>query len=543
MSDPTAPRTLLIGLDGATFTILDPLMEQGAMPFLRELTRRGVRAELRSVVPPLTPPAWTSLLTGRTPGHHGIYDFFQLDAPGSKQIRLTTAHDMRCETVAAIANRQGLRATMLNFPVHFPPPAIDGYVLAGWMPWRQLRLGTHPAELYDELKRLPGFDPRELAMDMELEARATEGCPEDELVDWVELHIRREQHWADVTSHLLQAHPTPLTAVLFDGPDKIQHLCWRYMDPTLLPAHPTTTEQRVHDLCVEFFRQLDRHLATLCALVGPEATIVLASDHGFGATTEMLHINTWLEQAGHLAWADDARPTAGADEALGMNRLSRHTYWLDWRRTRAYAATPTSNGIHIVRAEDNDGYGVPASDYGRFRAELSDALRSYRDPVSGDPIVAHIWTREEVFSGPAAAWGPDLTLALRDGGLVSILPTSDPTGAPLVPRPRPVGAHRPLGVFLARGPGIRQGMAFRELSILDVAPLLLYSLGLAIPDGMEGRAPLEIFQPAFRARRPLRTIAETPMVANLPAASASRPLDAEAEAVMLARLRDLGYIE
>jgi predicted AlkP superfamily phosphohydrolase/phosphomutase len=542
MSASIAPRTLLIGLDGATFTILDPLMEQGVMPFLRELARRGVRAGLRSIVPPLTPPAWTSLLTGRTPGHHGIYDFFQLDAPGSKQIRLTTAHDVRCETIAAIANRQGLRATVLNFPVHFPPPAIDGYVLAGWMPWRQLRLGAHPAELYDELKGLPGFDPRELAMDMELEARATEGCPEDDLADWVKLHIRREQHWADVTSYLLQAHPTPLTAVLFDGPDKIQHLCWRYMDPALQPAQPTAAEQRVRDLCIEFFRQLDSHLARLCELAGPEATVILASDHGFGATTEVFHINSWLEQAGYLTWADGARPAASAGEALGMSRLSRHTYWLDWRRTRAYVATPTSNGVHIVRAEDNDGYGVPTADYERFRAELSDALRSYRDPVSGEPIVARIWTREEAFPGPAAAWGPDLTLALRDGGLVSILPTSDPASAPLVPRPRPVGAHRPLGVFLARGPGIRQGMTFRELSILDVAPLLLYSLGLAIPKGMEGRAPLEIYQPAFRTRRPLQTTAATPTLAPSHAAASGR-LDAEAEAVMLARLRDLGYIE
>jgi predicted AlkP superfamily phosphohydrolase/phosphomutase len=527
----------LIGLDGATFTLLDPMMEQGGMPFLRSFVSSGVRAPLRTIVPPLTPPAWTSLLTGRTPGHHGIFDFFQLDAPGSKQIRLATAHDVRCATVGAIANRQGARATVLNFPVHFPPPEIDGIVMAGWMPWRQLRLGTHPADLYDRLKALPGFNPRELAMDMDLEARATEGASEDDLPAWIELHTRREQHWRDVVRYLMQEDPTALTAILFDGPDKIQHLCWRFLDPALWPARPTPEEEHVRALGLAFFRQLDDIIAGVVASAGPEATVVIASDHGFGATTEVFHVNSWLEQAGHLAWADDTQPTAGADESLGIRSLSRHTRWLDWRRTRAYAATPTSNGIHIVRAEHNDGHGVSAAEYPSFRAGMIDALSHVTDPATGEPIVTRIWTREEAFPGPATNYSPDLTLILRDGGLISILPSA----TILKPRLRPIGAHRPLGVFIARGPGIRQGMSFEEMSILDVAPLLLYSLGLGVPDDMEGRVPVEIYQPAWRARRPVTYRAATPLPSTAPAAQAT--YNEEAEAVMLARLRDLGYIE
>ena len=62
-------QTVLLGLDGATFTVLDPLMRDGVMPFLKEFAATGVRADLRSVIPALTPPAWTSLTTGRSPGH------------------------------------------------------------------------------------------------------------------------------------------------------------------------------------------------------------------------------------------------------------------------------------------------------------------------------------------------------------------------------------------------------------------------------------------------------------------------------------------
>jgi len=533
-------KSLLIGLDGATFTVLDPLMEQGVLPFLRSFMEEGVRAGLRTVVPPLTPPAWTSLLTGRTPGHHGIFDFFQLDAPGSKQIRLTTSHDLRCETIAQLVNRYGLRATVLNFPVHFPPPALDGYVIAGWMPWRQLRLGCHPADLYDRLKQLPGFHPRELAMDMSLEAKATEGCSEDEYVDWAELHARRERHWLAVARHLIQKDPTELVAILLDGPDKIQHLCWRFLDPSLWPERSTPEERRIREACLAYFRQLDGVLEEMVAMAGPEATVVIASDHGFGATTEVFYVNTWLEQAGYLAWSTEAPVDEEQDGLLGMGHLSRHTRWLDWERTRAYAATPTSNGIHIVTAEHNDGHGVRPEEYARFRAELADALRNVTDPVTGEQVVSRIWTREEAFPGEAAGCAPDLTLELRDGGLVSILPAD----MPLRPRPRPAGAHRPVGVFIARGPGIRQGMAFKELSILDMAPLLLYSMALPVPADLEGRVPLEIFEPSFRAKRRVETAPAVGQREQLSTDSARESAyDEEAEAVLVARLRDLGYIE
>ena len=81
----------------------------------------------------------------------------------------------------AMANRAGQRANVLNFPLMFPPPRIDGVVIpGGWMPWRQLRLGCHPEGIYDEIKALPGFNPRELAMDMTHEEKALEGCRHDE---------------------------------------------------------------------------------------------------------------------------------------------------------------------------------------------------------------------------------------------------------------------------------------------------------------------------------------------------------------------------
>ena len=269
-------RTLLIGLDGATFSVLDPLFAAGVMPFLSKFASQGVRGPLRTVVPALTPPAWTSLMTGRSPGHHGIFDFFQLESPESRHIRFVNSHDVGCETIWSMVHRHGLRVTALNFPAMFPPPKISGQVIAGWVPWRQLRLACHPEDLFDRLKKLPWFNPRELAMDIKLEEKATEGCPQAEYEPWIDLHIRREQNWFATARYMMTESPAELTAVLFDGVDKLQHLCWRFIERGGAGSFAEKWERRVRDKCLEYFRRLDEVIEQLCHLAGDEATVIIA---------------------------------------------------------------------------------------------------------------------------------------------------------------------------------------------------------------------------------------------------------------------------
>jgi predicted AlkP superfamily phosphohydrolase/phosphomutase len=531
-------NVLVIGLDGATFSVLDPLVEQGVMPNLARFFADGVRAPLRTIVPALTPPAWTSLMTGRTPGHHGVFDFFRMDSPETRHIRFATSRDVSTETMWGLADRQGRRVTALNFPLMFPAPRVNGYVVPGWVPWRQLRLACSPAGLFDELKQLPGFEPRELAMDIKLEEKATEGCSDaGQYAPWIEFHIRREQNWLRILEHLHGVAPSHLTAVLFDGVDKLQHLCWRFIDPAEAASLTEPWERRARELCLEYFRRLDGIIGRACALAGESATVVIASDHGFGPTRDVFHVNAWLESKGLLAWSDRARQDAAPDAMLGVGQVARHTYLLDWSRTKAFAATPTSNGIFIVIDRDGRGEGVAPDEYQAFRERLRRDLLAFRD-AEGRPVVIEAWTRDEVFAGPHGGTAPDLTLVMRDGGLVSILP-----GDPLVrPRPQLAGAHRPDGVFAVKGPGIRQGVRHDGLSILDVAPIVLHGLGLAVPADLEGRVPEELFEAEAWRVRPALVGAPTNARA---AAEEEAPvaLAPEDEAVVVERLQQLGYID
>jgi predicted AlkP superfamily phosphohydrolase/phosphomutase len=528
-------EVLLIGLDGATFDILDPLIEEGALPRLEQLIESGARAILQSTVPALTPPAWTSLMTGRGPGSHGIFDFFRKEDESSPLLHLLTSQDVAGPTMWSLANDAGLQSTILNFPLTFPPPAIKGHIVpGGFMPWRQLRLGCHPPALFDRLRALPSFNARELALDMTQEAKAIEGCADDEIEPWVDMHIRRERQWVDIVRFLRETEPSEFTAVLFDGTDKLQHLCWRFIDPVMSGALTSAWELRVRDKVREYYCRLDGLIGELCQLFA-DATIVVASDHGFGPQVRTFYVNSWLERQGLLAWQEGQAPAAADAAALGLNQLARHAYQIDWSRTRAFAPMPSGNGIHIVKADAAHPNGVPAAEYRAFRDALASDLLKVRDPETGEPVVSRVSTRDQLFQGPAYRFAPDLTLELEDGGLISILSSPESVRR----RPVPTGTHSPHGIFVAAGPEIRSGARVAPLSILDVAPLMLYALDMPLPADLEGQLPAEALQSEALALRPPRRRD----AAVRTAAVADVALDAAAEAEILDRLRALGYVE
>lgn len=546
MIPAAATKVLLLGLDGATFSILDPLMERGVMPFLRGFAADAARAPLRTILPPLTPPGWTSLMTGKRPGEHGVFDFFQKETPESEYFHFANSQDIRSETIWSLASAGGQRVISLNFPLMFPAPAVNGCVVpGGWMPWRQLRLGCHPPGLFDRLKERPSFNARELALDMALEIKAIEGCAAEEYADWIALHTRREQRWFDILGYLMREEPSDLVGVVFDGVDKLQHLCWRFLDPACRPVEPSAWERETIERCESYFRQLDGIIAELVALAGPEALVVLASDHGFGPSSEVFYLNTWLEQQGYLTWASPNPEEAAEEPKVGFGQIMRHVNQLDWQQTVAYAATPSSQGINLVTRRPDGSIALSDDAYRRLREELAGRLREIRSPGSDRPLVTAVRLREEAFAGPYQALAPDLTLELDDGAAISILPAESVVRH----RHEPKGNHRWDGIFLARGPGIRASARLNELSITDVAPLVLYGLDLPVPQDLSGRVPTALFEPAALERRPPRVgigASPPPLAAGALSddqRSAAGRLDAEGEQIVLERLRALGYVE
>lgn len=527
-------RVLMIGLDGATFTLFRPLSARGVLPFLTSLIGNGTAAQLMSTRNPLTPPAWTSMTTGVSPEVHGIYDFLRpayLD-DGSVYLRINDRRQNRAETVFQMVGRHGLRATALNFYGNAPAPAIDGYVVSGFVPWKHLRHGIHPPELFARLKASDAFDYRDLGMDIGEEKKVVQGLDGSEHEEWIALQNVRDRAWTDLACRLMAEDRTELTAVVLDGPDKIQHLFWRYVDPDCEAGAPGPETDRIRALVDDFYRRMDDNIRRMVEAAGPETNVILTSDHGFGPTTEIFYVNQWLAEHGYLVWSEAAM--ADSRGQLTSDRMRDHLGMIDWRRTRAFCATPSSNGIYIKPWLN--GAGVHPDSYMDFALELRRKLLDWRDPATGTPVVTGA-EMNKMRGLPYVEPCPDITLHLRDGGFVSIL-NSDRI---VVPRALADGTHRPEGIFVGHGPDFRRDETLDPLSLLDITPLMLALLGLPVPGTLEGRVPVAALEPGFAHVTGGKAGVAAPKAGSAGEAG-DEPTEEERQ-ILLRQMQKLGYMD
>ena len=119
-------KVVIIGLDGATWDVLTPLMARGEMPTLRRLAEEGASGTLKSTTPPMTPTACVTLYTGVNPGKHGIIGFENLPKDG--QTELVNSTSWRYKTIWQILSENGRRSILVGLPLTYPPQEINGIV-------------------------------------------------------------------------------------------------------------------------------------------------------------------------------------------------------------------------------------------------------------------------------------------------------------------------------------------------------------------------------------------------------------------------------
>ncbi|MBD2183267.1 alkaline phosphatase family protein [Planktothrix sp. FACHB-1355] len=533
-------KVLMIGLDGGTFTLLKPLIEEGVMPFLKEFLSDGVNGDLISTLNPLTPPAWVSIYTGRSPEVHGIFDFMRSVAGDGKIVmfRPNNFEDIRCETIWSMISRHGKRVTTLNFFGMSPPQAVNGYLVSGFTTWKHLRSATYPPSLFETMKNLPNFDYKKLGMDIQEEKKAIWGLQEGKYEEWIKMHLERDKSWTDLLCYLMETDPTDLTAIVFDGPDKLQHLFWRYLLPELAENNLGAWDSQIRELCLQYYRQLDDSIERLVRIAGLDTNVIMVSDHGFGSSTEVVYMNEWLAQNGYLKWSEAAEIDPVGRIASDRSRDNKAMMMLDWNNTIAYAKTASSNGI-FVKDVNTFGVGITDEEYVEFCTKLRQELLDYRHPVDGGQVFVNVYLNQARMEGKQSVESaPDLTVKLRDGGFVSILRHSEIVRQ----RKKPEGTHRPNGIFAARGPAIKSGEQLKSLSILDISPLLLYLLDLPVPTDLEGRVPTEILRDEKLINNPVELYGVTQLLEERTNQQEQQISDEEKEA-LLAQLKLLGYME
>lgn len=516
-------RAFVLGIDGVPWDRIQTWIEAGKLPNFRTLVDDGVGSPLRSTTPPTTPLAWPSIATGVQPDKHGVYGFQRLESNYTQ--RMYTSDDRTQPALWELLSP----AIVGNVPMTFPASEIDGMMVSGMLSPQIDERSTHPSSLADEINaHIPDY---EIGLNWQRYSGAETAFRND-------LSALVDARWA-LMNRLMDTDEWRLFFFVYTAPDRLQHLIWD------------------DDVILEHYKHLDEILGDVMEYADRrDANLFVVSDHGFGPISTFVSLNTILSNNGYLS--KKRRTTAqhslerlgitksallrtirklGVDDGRVVNALPKllvdrvatnvpgdhGLYDVDFSETVAFAHDPSH--VYINDSERFDRGIVSPTDVPSIKRELRTVFSSVTDPETDERALS-VFDGDELF--PTDDSSPDLVVVGRDGYEEKTKLASDvftPAGAK-------AASHRSRGVFFARGPGIASHDFTTELSVVDVAPTVLHSIGEPVPETVDGTVQMDCLV--------VDTPPETRSIADRDAESddvATDGLDDVEE-----RLRGLGYM-
>lgn len=551
-------KLLVIGLDGASFDVLDPLIEKGYLPNIASLIAGGSRSDLETTFPPITAVAWSSFMTGKNPGKHGIFEFVRRDHHSKRELAVNASF-RQGRAIWDLLGDAGKRVIVHNFPCTYPPHEINGLMIADFMTPRGRKDFTYPASLLTEIE--VKFGPYRLHLSQTY-AEGNVGAVLDELFDELEYKAR-------VAEYLMTHYDWDGFFQYFWGTDRIQHELWHIIDEAH-PRHNKAEASAYRDRVYEYFRRVDEIVGRLIELAGDDPLVLIASDHGFGPVHKYCSLNIWLLQQGFLKLKSDAltrakhlmfslgltperaftltrkipgalRPARGVSSKPGastlMNRLFLSFNDVDWSRSVAFSKGNYGQIYVNLKGREPDGV-VAEEDYESVRAAIIGRLRALNDPLTGEGWVGQVFRREDIYNGPLVGDAPDIAFLPVDMRHLPLGNADFTSNKFMVDAFGISGCHRMNGVMIARGDAIRPGFSFDAASIYDIAPTLLYLMDQDVPDDMDGRVLFEAISDEYLTANPVRLSAQGASERQ----SSEMKFSPEENAEVIERLKQLGYI-
>jgi predicted AlkP superfamily phosphohydrolase/phosphomutase len=550
------PRTLIIGLDGATFDLIKPWSELGYLPTFKKIMAQGAYGPLQVWPNMNSASAWSSMVTGYNSGQHGIFDFSEASSQRGVVFRPFTGADCKKDPFWRILSASGKRVGIVNVPITYPADPVNGFMLSGMdAPGLNSPGFSFPPHLCDELRQ-KGID---YILDIPNLATLSKRSPKRVL--------RMVQKMVDSrcrgTLYLMKAYPWDVMMAVFVALDRVQHYFW--------PSHNPSFQDPAWEPIRHLYQKLDSFLGEILASMGNDTTLMLVSDHGFGPETPAkFSVNQLFAQLGLLRFRQSTSSLKGTllkhlllygrqvipsrlqyPLARAFPRLHRHaaseTMYpdVDWPRTQAFAAFHVGYVTINLKGRQPEGTVSP-EDYHSLRERIKEILLALTDEKTGDPVILSVYRREELYRGPYVDRAGDLIIRWNHEVLNDSLCYRSGERSIVVHVPKDfsisqgwAATHRPLGIFLAYGPPIKPESTIMNSAIYDIAPTLLYLQGHPILKDMDGKVLTDIFNEDYLARHPIHQVEPSEVKGQtLPIT-----LDEEETRKIEERLRGLGYIE
>jgi predicted AlkP superfamily phosphohydrolase/phosphomutase len=561
-----APRVMILGLDGATFRFIRPLVADGRLPTLADLMKRGASAPLESIYPPHTSAAWPTFFTGQTPGNHGAFNFYELELKKySRRGPPTLSTARQGKTIFDVAGGAGLKVAAIHVPMTFPAWKVNGVMFSGYPAPAGSVACAYPRELAARFGDLTGV---------------TWTLNPDKRLTWSRHHIDRQ---AEICEQVLAEQKPDLFMTVFMESDWAHHYLMRYVD-SRSPAYTEADNRRYGDYINRMYTALDEALHRILAFADSNTTVIVVSDHGGTVSApNAFHLNAWLAQQGlfsavqsseartgyslarpiikrlkrfpvrelrEQAWMRRFAPIMDGStklaKAVGLGKLMESAYEVadsgtkfDPAQTKAYRfqiVTQAEGVVLNVIGRQPQGIVAEGAEYEALRDRIIQELKKLQIPETEERLMLGVYRREEIFPGTYVEDVPDIIMRLHPmyrvgtnptGPLFTKLAASDVRG-PLS------GWHDDYGIMIVDGPEVSSGTELSGASLLNMAPTVMRAMGLAAPDWMEGTV-----QPGvFTSERELVEVAVSEGGAGVDEYAVTE----EEEESIKERLQNLGYL-
>ena len=505
------PRAFVFGIDGATFDLIDPLVAEGHLPNLAKLLAVSASAKTDCTWPAHTGPGWVSLVAAGHPGHHAIYQFFDVQEPRYRA-RIVGSSDCGCSTAWDWLVASGYSLGLVNVPMSHPPRHLPGYQIT-W-PLMQTLHYAEPRSLLGELARAGSHFKSDLAAMY----RGNIGYIHEALAN-VDARVRSMKY-------LLRTHPVDVVMMVLTEADRVCHHYWHFSDVDH-PRYTHSTEDVYRNAIRHIYESIDWALGEILSQIPDSCSVLVVSDHGFGPGHQSFSVHRWLSEVGLLAAQSTNGSSGGEREQASW--FTERDVQVDWERTQVYMPVPGSFSLNVnQRGRQRQGI-VNLADVEFILEDVTAALVDLRIPSNGRRVFSRILRREEAFSGMNSYSSPDLLLIPADESLMVTPSLIDETWSASYQ----TGLHRHEGMWIHRSPGVRAGRLDFNIQLIDIFPTLLAELGVSIPCNVPGKVISRMFRTA-----PVDQRSKVPVFSEV----ANKEQPDWGDDMLTKRLKDMGYL-
>jgi len=482
-------KVIFIGLDGATWNIIEKGINNYNLKTFKKLVENGAWGKLKSTIPPISPSAWTSIFTGVNPGKHNIFGFVKEEEDTHFLIPILSK-DRKCKPIWKIVSENGKRVIAMNIPFSYPPDKVNGIMCSGLGAPSVNSNFTYPLSFRDTiLKKFPDFD-----VDFDEELLSDK---QNEFINKIKKVTKAE---IKLCKYLLESEDWDLFIFVFRALDVVQHFFW----------------DRV-DIIFEFYKIFDNLLEYIIeTIINKNENIILfiCSDHGFNDLHTLIYINNWLDSLGLFIYKKNDRDIKNRNikaeqiqkillklgfkrfvGVLKRNRILRlllrivpsesmeYIYKVDWSKTKAYFSE-ASYGIHI-------NTNITSIEYKYIEEHIINEAHKLVDPTTRERVIKKIYKKEELYHGKYVKDGPDIILLKKEG--YRLVGKYNKYGDIFVKSLRETGDHNEEdGILIIYGKDIKKGLNIVDVNVYNILPTILYILNIPIPLYVDGH-PMNIF--------------------------------------------------